>query len=83
MVLLKELGLDLDALSGRRRAFCRPCLDWSERRWHIGGAVGAGLARRLEALGWTRPVPDSRAVELTPDGVSGLRRFFALTRLRS
>jgi hypothetical protein len=41
------------AAPGRgRQAFCRPCLDWSERRRHVGGRLGAALARRCFALGW-------------------------------
>ena len=50
-----ELGLDLAGADGKRRRFCRPCVDWSERRPHLGGAVGAALAQRCFALGcvWT------------------------------
>ena len=37
----------------KRRVFCRPCLDWTERRSHIGGAVGAALAKRCFELKWS------------------------------
>ena len=43
---LRRLGVDLAAARAKRRVFCRPCLDWTERRLHIGGAVGAALAKR-------------------------------------
>ena len=74
--LFAEFGLDLAGAAGRRRRFCRPCLDWSERRPHLGGAVGAALAGRCFALGWIERVKDSRAVAITPSGRDGfLSRF--------
>jgi DNA-binding transcriptional ArsR family regulator len=74
---LSEFGLDLSAATGKR-PFCRPCLDWSERRLHIAGAVGASLARRCFDLGWLERVRDSRAVTITPRGRAGLRATFGL-----
>jgi len=47
---LTEFGVDLAALSSSRRHFCRLCLDWTERRPHIAGAVGAALTRRYFIL---------------------------------
>ena len=41
-----DLGIDLETPHRGRRAFCRPCLDWSERRFHIAGHTGAALARQ-------------------------------------
>ncbi len=76
--LLADLGLDLEGLARRRRVFCRPCLDWSERRFHVGGAVGAGLAERLTALGWIEQVRSSRAVIVTSSGEKGLVETFGL-----
>ena len=75
---LDELGVDLAGAAGRRRRFCRPCLDWSERRAHLGGAVGAALARRCFALGWIERVRDSRAVAITPTGRDGFRAAFSV-----
>lgn len=75
---LAEFGIDIAALSHGRRCFCRPCLDWSERRPHLGGALGAALARRLFALRWIERVRDGRAVTVTPTGRSGLAQAFAL-----
>jgi len=58
--------------------FCRPCLDWSERRWHLGGAVGAALARRCFELDWIARVRDTRAVAVTPAGRKGFADSFGL-----
>lgn len=61
------------ALRARRRAFARPCLDWTERRPHLAGALGAGLADRLLELEWVRRIPATRAVRITPLGQRRLR----------
>lgn len=66
----ESFGLDLT--NSKRRVFCRPCLDWSERRPHIAGAVGAALTTRLLELGWIARMRDSRAVSLTQAGEAGL-----------
>ena len=50
------------------RVLCRPCLDWSERRPHLAGAVGAALCARSLAEGWIRRIDGTRAVALTPKG---------------
>ena len=74
----EELGLDLAGAAGRRRRFCRPCIDWSERRPHLGGAVGAALAERCFALGWVERVKDSRAVAITTRGHDGFLANFGV-----
>ena len=76
---LLKLGVDLSAARAKRRVFCRPCLDWTERRLHIGGAVGAALARRCFELKWIERVRDSRALAITPAGRRGLMDAFALS----
>ena len=73
---LERLGVALPAARGR--PFCRPCLDWSERRPHLAGALGAALCRRCLELGWMRRVSDSRALSVTPAGWRGLRESFGL-----
>lgn len=73
---LARFGLDL--ASPTRRAFCRPCLDWSERRPHIAGAVGAALAARCIALGWIARQRDTRAVSITAPGEKGLAETFGI-----
>lgn len=69
-----ELGIDLDAVRGARRKFAAPCLDWSERRDHLGGALGAALAERLLDLGWIARKRNSRAVSVTEAGKRQLHR---------
>ncbi len=73
---LDRFGVDLAAKT--RRAFCRPCLDWSERRPHIAGTVGAALAARCFDLGWIQRQRDTRAVSVTAKGRSGLRETFGI-----
>lgn len=75
---LKTFAVEPGASGRSRRAFCKPCLDWSERRWHLGGTVGAGIASRAFELGWVERVRDSRAVKLTDAGKSGFAELFAL-----
>ena len=78
-VLLARLGLDMAALQRRRgRAFCRPCIDWSERRPHLAGAVGAGIAARLLEARWIERMRDTRAVRITPKGRIKLEETFGI-----
>ncbi len=72
-------GIDLKAVGKRKRSFCKPCLDWSERRPHLAGAVGAGLAERAFALGWFERVKDSRAFVITQSGERDLRNVFGVS----
>jgi DNA-binding transcriptional ArsR family regulator len=74
---LRDFGLDLADISGSRRPLCRSCLDWSQRRTHLAGALGAALLDRLYALSWTRRARDSRAVLFTPAGEGKFNRLFA------
>ncbi len=76
---LREFGIDIAAERRRRRAFARRCLDWSERRAHLGGALGASLLARCQALDWLTRTPDSRAVTLTTRGKSGLADAFSIS----
>lgn len=75
----QEFGLDLDALRSGRRHFARQCLDWSERRHHIGGALGAAIANRLVELHWVERMPAGRAVAVTKQGKTGLAEKLNLT----
>lgn len=72
---MSELGVDIEAARRRRRSFARKCLDWSEERYHLGGALGAALAERLFDLDWMRRVPKSRVITITPYGASNLREL--------
>jgi len=81
---LRSLGVDLHAAEDRAakrgggRVFCRPCLDWSERRPHVAGAVGAALCECCFTLGWVRRIEGTRAVTVTPKGRSGIKQSFGV-----
>ncbi len=77
-----QLGLDaaLQSPDDRRttRVFCRRCLDWSERRWHVGGHVGAVLCTHAFDKGWVRRIDGTRALDITPFGQRALRDTFGV-----
>jgi DNA-binding transcriptional ArsR family regulator len=74
-----DFGVDLTAKAASRRIFCRPCLDWSERRYHVAGRVGAEMCRRCLELGWLERERDTRAVLITPAGNAGFQATFGLS----
>ena len=65
---LETFGIDLAPLAARRRPLCRSCLDWSQRRHHLGGSLGEALLQRFQDLGWARRQPQSRIVTFSADG---------------
>jgi DNA-binding transcriptional ArsR family regulator len=76
-----RVGIDVGALVQRRngraaRVVCRPCLDWSERRPHLGGGIGAALCAHSFASNWIRRLPATRAVAITPKGERVFREQF-------
>lgn len=71
-------GFGADLRSRGRRIFCRPCLDWSERRYHVAGLVGAAIWRRCLELGWLTRQRDTRALRLTAAGKAGLLDSFGV-----
>jgi DNA-binding transcriptional ArsR family regulator len=75
-----SIGLDLSSLGSRRRPLTRTCLDWSERRLHLAGSLGAALLERFIALGWARRAANARAIRITPPGERALRDVFGVTR---
>jgi DNA-binding transcriptional ArsR family regulator len=75
---LDAFGIDVTALRAARRTLARPCLDWSERRHHLAGAMGAALVTRLLELRWLARIEGTRAVRLTLRGREGLYRSLAL-----
>ncbi len=68
-------GIEAMAVARQRRAFCRPCLDWGERRHHLGGALGTALLQRIFELNWARRLRASRVVAFTPPGERAFRRL--------
>jgi DNA-binding transcriptional ArsR family regulator len=79
VALLGRMGIDVAVLLERRghaRILCRPCLDWSERRPHLAGTVGAELCSASFAQGWIRRIDGTRAVSITPKGYRIFREQF-------
>jgi DNA-binding transcriptional ArsR family regulator len=71
-------GLGAAGAPARGRLFCRPCLDWSERRPHVAGVLGAALCTRCFELGWIRRKAGGRALEITPPGWRGFAEAFGI-----
>jgi DNA-binding transcriptional ArsR family regulator len=70
----QKFGLEVSDAEMTQPGFARPCLDWSERRHHISGQLGIRLLARLQDLKWVARVRDSRAVRITLNGETELRR---------
>jgi hypothetical protein len=75
---LEALGVDVEATRALRRRFAYACLDWSERRPHVGGALGAALLNIALSRKWVAQDLDSRALSVTRFGQSELRARFGL-----
>jgi len=75
---LSRFGVQLPGPRSGRCHLCRLCLDWTERRPHIAGVVGAAIAARCFALGWMERSKRSHAVAVTPRGRRGFRETFGI-----
>jgi DNA-binding transcriptional ArsR family regulator len=75
---LRDFGLPEEVRGATRRRYCRPCLDWSERRPHLAGALGSALLARTVDLGWIVRAREGRAVSVTPKGRRGLAQHFGV-----
>ena len=73
------LGIDLDAARSKRRMFARQCLDWSERRPHLAGSLGAALAEHAFDDGWVKRTTRPREVAITPHGEAALNHLFGFS----
>lgn len=73
-----EFGIALDELAAERRPLCRTCLDWSMRRTHLAGSLGAALLDRVTTLGWIRRTGSGRALVFTPRGERRFRETFSI-----
>jgi len=74
----RDFGIDLETGPRSRRPLCRTCLDWSERRHHLAGRLGALLLDRSLALNWVARAPESRVLKITRAGEAGFARTFHL-----
>ncbi len=75
---IEGLGIDVGEIRTLRRRFACPCLDWSERRPHIGGALGAALLKVALKRRWLVPELDSRALNVTSSGRREMLARFGL-----
>ncbi len=73
--MLKDLGVDVAVAAKQRRAFARRCLDWTERRDHLGGALGAAICTTWLEQGWVQRQEQSRALCVTSVGEVQLRNW--------
>jgi DNA-binding transcriptional ArsR family regulator len=76
--LLALLGISAERLPTTRRPLCRTCLDWSERRHHLAGTLGAALLTRMTELRWAKVPQDSRIVRFSQTGEKSLRSIFGI-----
>lgn len=73
---LSDFGLDIKTLEALKRPLCRSCLDWSERRTHLAGALGTALLQRFYDLKWANRVPDSRIIRFSARGETEMLGLF-------
>lgn len=83
VAFLGGLGIDIEPILARRtqrsgRVLCRPCLDWSERRPHFAGVLGAAICQHSLDKGWTKPLEGTRAVHVTAKGARIFREQFGV-----
>jgi hypothetical protein len=76
--LFESIGIDIIATQKQNRKFAYPCLDWSERSPHLGGALGAALLRSLLEKDWIRKINYSREIMITSKGKSEINRLFKI-----
>jgi DNA-binding transcriptional ArsR family regulator len=78
---LSELGIDANAIGASRRRFAYACMDWSERRSHLGGALGAALMQRMIERGWLLREIEGRALRISAPGRRALRDHWDIDAL--
>jgi DNA-binding transcriptional ArsR family regulator len=74
-----DLGINIGELQLQRRSFLRPCLDWSERRHHIGGSLAAALLDKMLLSDWIRRTKNSRAIVITSKGQKVFYEMFKIS----
>ncbi|AET89785.1 transcriptional regulator, ArsR family [Burkholderia sp. YI23] len=77
-----ELGIDMKAQRARRRRFACTCIDWSERRPHLGGALGAAFLEACESHGWIEHTAKRRVLRVTPAGHRHFEDFLSARPVR-
>jgi DNA-binding transcriptional ArsR family regulator len=74
-----RLGVDLHRANPTRRQFAYACRDWTERRFHLGGALGAALYQRFSDAGWVVRGDERRQLQVTPEGQTALRELLGIS----
>jgi hypothetical protein len=74
---LAKAGIEFDTLEGGRRPLCKPCLDWSERRTHLSGTLGAAIFEHIVARGWAVREKKTRVVRFSPAGEQKLKAWLS------
>ncbi len=75
---LNQFGIDVGSIERARRPTIRACLDWTERKHHIGGGLGAALFQHMTTKRWISRRPDQRLLRVTPRGRDAIERIFPL-----
>lgn len=75
---MDRFGIDLERLGKIPRPLCKPCLDWSARRSHMAGSLGAALLNRFHEIGWARRQGGTRVIEFSAAGESEFHQLFPL-----
>jgi DNA-binding transcriptional ArsR family regulator len=75
---LGSFGIDVTEIGRSRRNFAGECIDWTQRRGHLNGALAAAITARLFELGWIERAQRRRSVRITPAGAEGLAATFGL-----
>ncbi len=75
---LRAFGVNMEIPAASRRRFAFPCLDWSERRYHLAGSLGAALTKHLFEINWLESLADGRAVRVTGAGLQGFWQEFGV-----
>lgn len=73
-----KFQIDLKKVKNTRRSFSYKCIDWTERRYHLAGALGNALLERLLELNWVQRLPKTRAIKITSEGKIGFKEAFSL-----
>jgi DNA-binding transcriptional ArsR family regulator len=75
-----RFGVDLEHVRTQRRVLCRSCMDWSERRNHLAGALGAAILERILERGWAKRERASRLIIFRPSGERAFQQAFGMPR---
>jgi hypothetical protein len=77
---VRSFGVPAEALQAGRRPVCKACLDWSERRSHLAGQLGAGMLQAIYAKGWARRLEGGRVVAFNAAGLAAFERAFEVAQ---